>query len=78
MPLFETVTDLIAAPKVMEELYTNPHYRAHLENRNNKQTIMLGFSDGTKDGGGCTTSPQSPHMFILIVLLFLRRKKDLQ
>ena len=51
VPLFETVTDLIAAPKVMEELYTNPHYRAHLENRNNKQTIMLGFSDGTKDGG---------------------------
>ncbi|MEF3077677.1 phosphoenolpyruvate carboxylase [Winogradskyella poriferorum] len=51
VPLFETVTDLIAAPKVMEELYTNPHYRAHLENRNNRQTIMLGFSDGTKDGG---------------------------
>ncbi|GAB4160073.1 MAG: phosphoenolpyruvate carboxylase [Winogradskyella sp.] len=51
VPLFETVTDLIAAPKVMEELYTNSHYRSHLENRNNRQTIMLGFSDGTKDGG---------------------------
>jgi phosphoenolpyruvate carboxylase len=51
VPLFETVSDLIAAPKVMEELYTNAHYRAHLENRNNRQTIMLGFSDGTKDGG---------------------------
>jgi phosphoenolpyruvate carboxylase len=51
VPLFETVSDLIAAPKVMEELYTNSHYRAHLENRNNRQTIMLGFSDGTKDGG---------------------------
>ena len=51
VPLFETVSDLIAAPKVMEELYTNIHYRAHLENRNNRQTIMLGFSDGTKDGG---------------------------
>ena len=51
VPLFETVSDLVAAPKVMEELYTNPHYRLHLENRNNRQTIMLGFSDGTKDGG---------------------------
>ncbi|SDR79025.1 Phosphoenolpyruvate carboxylase, type 1 [Formosa sp. Hel1_31_208] len=51
VPLFETVTDLEASPKVMEELYTNPNYRAHLEERDNKQTIMLGFSDGTKDGG---------------------------
>lgn len=51
VPLFETVTDLEASPKVMEDLYTNPNYRAHLEQRGNKQTIMLGFSDGTKDGG---------------------------
>ena len=35
----------------MEELYTNPVYRKHLEARGNRQTIMLGFSDGTKDGG---------------------------
>jgi phosphoenolpyruvate carboxylase len=26
-------------------------YANHLENREMKQTIMLGFSDGTKDGG---------------------------
>ncbi|MEM9679601.1 MAG: phosphoenolpyruvate carboxylase [Bacteroidota bacterium] len=51
VPLFETVPDLEAAPRVMEDLYTNPNYRAHLEARGNRQTIMLGFSDGTKDGG---------------------------
>ena len=50
-PLFETVTDLQNAPTVMEELYVNPEYAAHLKSRGNKQTIMLGFSDGTKDGG---------------------------
>ncbi len=50
-PLFETVPDLENAHIVMEELYSNPVYRKHLEKRNNKQTIMLGFSDGTKDGG---------------------------
>ncbi len=50
-PLFETITDLENAPKVMEDLYTNPEYAAHLKSRGNKQTIMLGFSDGTKDGG---------------------------
>ena len=50
-PLFETITDLENAPSVMEELYTNPNYIAHLKARGNRQTIMLGFSDGTKDGG---------------------------
>lgn len=51
VPLFETITDLQNAPKIMRELYENPIYRRHLSNRNNTQTIMLGFSDGTKDGG---------------------------
>jgi phosphoenolpyruvate carboxylase len=50
-PLFETITDLDNAPAVMEALYTNPEYAKHLKKRGNKQTIMLGFSDGTKDGG---------------------------
>ncbi|MBW2938462.1 phosphoenolpyruvate carboxylase [Aureisphaera sp. CAU 1614] len=51
IPLFETVDDLQVADQVMETLYTNPSYAKHLKRRNNKQSIMLGFSDGTKDGG---------------------------
>lgn len=51
VPLFETVEDLKNAGSVMELLYTNHIYMNHLKFRNNKQTIMLGFSDGTKDGG---------------------------
>ncbi|MEJ2112579.1 MAG: phosphoenolpyruvate carboxylase, partial [Flavobacteriaceae bacterium] len=51
VPLFETITDLENAEMVMEQLYTNKQYKAHLKQRGNKQTIMLGFSDGTKDGG---------------------------
>lgn len=51
IPLFESVDDLQNAHEIMEKLYTNPAYSAHLTNRSNKQTIMLGFSDGTKDGG---------------------------
>lgn len=50
-PLFETVDDLQVAPQVMRQLYSIPEYRAHLEKKANKQNIMLGFSDGTKDGG---------------------------
>ena len=51
IPLFETVDDLQNAADVMRTLYSNESYRTHVENRKDKQTIMLGFSDGTKDGG---------------------------
>lgn len=51
IPLFETVPDLEVSHKVMESLYNNPVYMEHLKRRGMKQTIMLGFSDGTKDGG---------------------------
>lgn len=51
VPLFETVHDLADAAKIMETLYAHPFYKKHLKNRGNKQDIMLGFSDSTKDGG---------------------------
>jgi phosphoenolpyruvate carboxylase len=51
VPLFETITDLKAASRIMRELYETAAYREHLSRRGNVQTIMLGFSDGTKDGG---------------------------
>jgi phosphoenolpyruvate carboxylase len=51
VPLFETIDDLKGAASIMKKLYTNREYIAHLKRRNNRQTIMLGFSDGTKDGG---------------------------
>src|SRR5690606_37049014 len=51
VPLFETIDDLLHAPGIMQQLYENEVYREHLRNRNDKQTIMVGFSDGTKDGG---------------------------
>ncbi|MBE9600636.1 phosphoenolpyruvate carboxylase [Pedobacter sp. MC2016-24] len=51
VPLFETVHDLADAAVIMETLYSHPFYKAHLQKRGNKQDIMLGFSDSTKDGG---------------------------
>ena len=51
IPLFETIEDLSNAAAVMQELYNFPLYREHIKRRGNKQTVMLGFSDGTKDGG---------------------------
>ena len=51
VPLFETIADLENASNEMEAMYAHPIYRSHLLQRNERQTVMLGFSDGTKDGG---------------------------
>ncbi len=51
VPLFETVDDLQGSPGIMEELWTDPEYRRHLESRSGIQEIMLGYSDSNKDGG---------------------------
>jgi len=51
VPLFETIADLQRASSIMKQLYENEAYFSHLKRREKKQTIMLGFSDGTKDGG---------------------------
>ncbi|MFW6253218.1 MAG: phosphoenolpyruvate carboxylase, partial [bacterium] len=56
VPLFETVDDLERAREVMDTLYSMPLYRKHLSSRHSTQTIMLGFSDGTKDGGYMTAN----------------------
>ena len=56
VPLFETIPDLKICSEIMEKMYNNPYYMSHLQKRNYEQTIMLGFSDGTKDGGYLTAN----------------------
>ncbi len=56
VPLFETIDDLQRASATMRLLYSDKTYRAHLKSRGNRQTVMLGFSDGTKDGGYLTAN----------------------
>ena len=51
IPLFETMKGMASAEQTMQTLFDHPVYSAHIKSRNSKQTIMLGFSDGTKDGG---------------------------
>ncbi len=50
-PLFETVDDLRHAPATLTALLADPVYREHLNSRANRQTVMLGYSDSSKDGG---------------------------
>ena len=56
VPLFETIADLNQAGEIMRVLYGDPRYREHVRRRDCKQTVMLGFSDGTKDGGYVTAN----------------------
>ncbi len=50
-PLFETVDDLANAPATLRALLDDPVYRQHLAARNDRQWVMLGYSDSGKDGG---------------------------
>ena len=56
VPLFESVQDLENAESILGELFSEESYRFHLKQRRNTQTVMLGFSDGTKDGGYITAN----------------------
>jgi len=49
VPLFETLDDLDAAPRVVRELLALPEYRRVLGD--DVQEIMLGYSDSNKDAG---------------------------
>ena len=51
-PLFETIGDLRAAAATFRALLDEPVYRAHLAARDDRQIVMLGYSDSAKDGGG--------------------------
>jgi phosphoenolpyruvate carboxylase len=51
VPLFETIDDLSAAPRILEALFGSDVYRAHLETCAGEQMVMIGYSDSNKDGG---------------------------
>jgi len=50
-PLFETIEDLRHGAATLRALLENPVYRDHLSHRDDRQLIMLGYSDSAKDGG---------------------------
>ncbi|MDA1197705.1 MAG: phosphoenolpyruvate carboxylase [Proteobacteria bacterium] len=53
VPLFEKLEDLKNAKKVMENLFKLPWYRKLI---NNKQEVMIGYSDSSKDAGKLSAS----------------------
>ena len=53
VPLFETLDDLINGKKIMEKLFSLKWYRKYILN---KQEIMIGYSDSSKDAGKLSAS----------------------
>ena len=51
VPLFETLADLDAAPRVLGDLFALDVYRVHLATCGGEQMVMIGYSDSNKDGG---------------------------
>ncbi|PLX47485.1 MAG: phosphoenolpyruvate carboxylase [Desulfobulbaceae bacterium] len=51
IPLFETIDDLQRSGGIMAALLANDLYSKHLSAWGNAQTVMVGYSDSTKDGG---------------------------
>ena len=51
IPLFETIDYLRDASATMEALLEVDAYRSYLQQQGQRQTVMIGYSDSTKDGG---------------------------
>jgi phosphoenolpyruvate carboxylase len=51
VPLFEKINDLDHAHETLATILDEPVYRDHLRGRGNRQIVMVGYSDSTKDGG---------------------------
>ncbi|NNE01496.1 MAG: phosphoenolpyruvate carboxylase [Pirellulaceae bacterium] len=50
-PLLETIDDLRHGPDILTGMLAIPAYREQLRLHGDRQMIMLGYSDSTKDGG---------------------------
>ncbi len=51
IPLFEKINDLAHAHETLAAILDVPAYRDHLRGRGDRQIVMVGYSDSTKDGG---------------------------
>lgn len=51
IPLFETIADLRNAPNILAAALEHPVYRDLVRAQGDRQIVMIGYSDSTKDGG---------------------------
>ncbi|MEX2274615.1 MAG: phosphoenolpyruvate carboxylase [Actinomycetota bacterium] len=51
VPLFESRADLQRAPKILDDLISDPEFARRLQTRGRRLEVMLGYSDSAKDVG---------------------------
>ena len=56
IPLFETISDLRVAPRIMQTLLRIPLVRRSVREQGGIQEVMIGYSDSNKDGGFLTAN----------------------
>ena len=56
VPLFETISDLQAAPEILKNYFSEPIVKRSLKDQESLQEVMLGYSDSNKDGGFLTST----------------------
>ena len=54
-PQFESLEALERCGETLRELLAEPVYRRHLEAHERRQCVLLGYSDGNKEGGLCAS-----------------------
>jgi phosphoenolpyruvate carboxylase len=54
-PQFESLSALERCGETMQELLADPLYRRHLEAHGRTQCVLIGYSDGNKEGGLCAS-----------------------
>ncbi len=56
VPLFESAAALESAGEIVEQMFAEPAYAKHLASRGQRQEVMLGYSDSTKESGSLSSA----------------------
>ena len=78
IPLFESIADLQAAPRIMSRWLNLPVAKCVINGLEQIQEIMLGYSDSNKDGGFFTSTWSLYQAEVDLVRLFAEHKVTLR